>query len=53
MVFKWAKDLDIPIFMVTSGGYQRVTAKIIAKSILNLREKSLIRIGKTTPNSVM
>lgn len=28
--------------MVTSGGYQKTTARIIADSVLNLREKSLI-----------
>ena len=32
----------IPIVMVTSGGYTRETAKIIADSILNLKEKKLI-----------
>ncbi|WAQ97692.1 HDA11-like protein, partial [Mya arenaria] len=37
MVFKKARDLNIPIMMVTSGGYQRSTAQIIADSILNLR----------------
>lgn len=32
----------IPIVMVTSGGYQRNNARIIADSILNLRHKGLI-----------
>ena len=30
--------------MVTSGGYTRETAKIIADSILNLKEKKLISL---------
>ena len=34
----------IPIVMVTSGGYTRETAKIIADSILNLKEKKLISL---------
>ena len=37
MVFKKCYERKIPIIMVTSGGYQRTTAKIIADSILNLR----------------
>lgn len=28
--------------MVTSGGYQKTTARIIADSILNLKERKLI-----------
>ena len=37
LVFNKARSRDIPIVMVTSGGYQRTTARIIADSILNLR----------------
>lgn len=43
IVFEKANQENIPIFMVTSGGYQRQTARIIADSILNLRNKKLIR----------
>ncbi|XP_071082818.1 histone deacetylase 11-like isoform X1 [Haliotis cracherodii] len=42
MVFKKAREMKIPIFMLTSGGYTRGTARIIADSILNLRQKKLI-----------
>ena len=41
-MFRKAKELNIPIFMVLSGGYQRETAKVIADSILNLKRKGLI-----------
>ena len=44
-VFEMAKTDDgkrIPVLMVTSGGYQRNNARIIADSILNLRQKGLI-----------
>ena len=37
-----ARARCIPIVMVTSGGYQRSTARVIADSILNLRAKHLI-----------
>ena len=42
IVFQKARTRGIPIVMVTSGGYQRSTARIIADSILNLRTLSLI-----------
>ncbi|KAL4226119.1 Histone deacetylase 11 [Mactra antiquata] len=42
IVFKIARSKNIPIFMVTSGGYQRSTARIIADSVLNLKSKNLI-----------
>lgn len=42
MVFKKAQELDIPIFMVTSGGYQSQTAGVIANSIRNLEAKGLL-----------
>ncbi|XP_045164224.2 histone deacetylase 11-like isoform X2 [Mercenaria mercenaria] len=43
IVFRKAHEKLIPIVMVTSGGYQRCTAQIIANSILNLRRKGLIK----------
>uniref|UniRef100_A0A3Q2PD47 Histone deacetylase 11 n=1 Tax=Fundulus heteroclitus TaxID=8078 RepID=A0A3Q2PD47_FUNHE len=42
IVFRAAKQRGIPIFMVTSGGYQKKTARIIADSILNLHQQGLI-----------
>ncbi|XP_072328640.1 histone deacetylase 11 isoform X2 [Scyliorhinus torazame] len=41
-VFEAAQKHKIPILMVTSGGYQRSTARIIADSILNLHRLQLI-----------
>lgn len=42
IVFQEARKRNIPIFMLTSGGYQRRTARIIADSILNLQKEGLI-----------
>ncbi|XP_034023261.1 histone deacetylase 11 [Thalassophryne amazonica] len=42
IVFRAARRRGIPILMVTSGGYQKKTARIIADSILNLRQQGLI-----------
>ncbi|XP_070193621.1 histone deacetylase 11-like [Littorina saxatilis] len=42
IVFQKARTRGIPILMVTSGGYMRETARIIADSILNLRQLGLI-----------
>ena len=36
------QERPIPILMVTSGGYQRNNASIIANSISNLKERKLI-----------
>ncbi|XP_044880892.1 histone deacetylase 11 isoform X1 [Mauremys mutica] len=41
-VFRAARNHRIPILMVTSGGYQKRTARIIADSILNLHNLRLI-----------
>lgn len=41
-VFHQAISRKIPIVMLTSGGYQKKTARIIANSILNLYECGLI-----------
>jgi len=48
MVFGIVRDKRIPIVMLTSGGYQRRTAEIIARSILNLRDKRLIENSPST-----
>ncbi|KAM9859214.1 histone deacetylase 11 [Aulostomus maculatus] len=42
LVFRAARQRGIPILMVTSGGYQKKTARIIADSILNLQQQGLI-----------
>lgn len=42
IVFMKARERRIPIVMLTSGGYLRRTAKIIADSISNLAELKLI-----------
>ncbi|CAN9512182.1 unnamed protein product [Ophioblennius macclurei] len=42
LVFMAARQRGIPILMVTSGGYQKRTARIIADSILNLQRQGLI-----------
>lgn len=43
IVFTKARLNRIPIVMLTSGGYMKKTAKIIANSIINLSEKELIK----------
>ncbi|XP_028906655.1 histone deacetylase 11 isoform X3 [Ornithorhynchus anatinus] len=42
IVFRAARTHRVPILMVTSGGYQKRTARIIADSILNLHSLGLI-----------
>ncbi|XP_041348095.1 histone deacetylase 11-like isoform X2 [Gigantopelta aegis] len=42
MVFEKVRKRNIPILMITSGGYLRESARIIADSILNLKQKQLI-----------
>ena len=42
MVFEVARERGIPVAMVTSGGYQRHTAQVIADSILNMDHKGLL-----------
>uniref|UniRef100_A0A8C5KJ42 Histone deacetylase 11 n=1 Tax=Jaculus jaculus TaxID=51337 RepID=A0A8C5KJ42_JACJA len=48
LVFRIVRGHQIPILMVTSGGYQKRTARIIADSILNLHELGLI--GPESPS---
>ncbi|XP_033270028.1 histone deacetylase 11 isoform X4 [Orcinus orca] len=42
LVFRLVRGHQVPILMVTSGGYQKRTARIIADSILNLYGQGLI-----------
>ncbi|TRY91510.1 hypothetical protein DNTS_029478 [Danionella cerebrum] len=44
IIFTAARRRGIPILMVTSGGYQKKTARIIADSILNLHRLGLIGV---------
>ncbi|XP_076944737.1 histone deacetylase 2-like isoform X2 [Bidens hawaiensis] len=46
-VFKFAHDKNIPLVMLTSGGYMKTSARVIADSIINLSNKSLITMGGT------
>lgn len=43
LIFTITRQARVPIVMLTSGGYTKKTAKIIANSIINLRDKSLIK----------
>ncbi|XP_047003568.1 histone deacetylase 11 [Schistocerca americana] len=42
LVFMKANERHIPVVMLTSGGYLKRTARIIAESIINLYDKGLI-----------
>lgn len=44
-VFRYAKDQNIPLLMLTSGGYMKSSARVIADSIINLSKKNLIELG--------
>ncbi|MED6195796.1 histone deacetylase [Stylosanthes scabra] len=41
-VFRFAREKNIPILMLTSGGYMKSSARVIADSIVNLSKKCLI-----------
>ncbi|CAN8252320.1 unnamed protein product [Cochlearia groenlandica] len=42
-VFRFARERDIPVVMLTSGGYMKSSARVIADSIENLSRKDLIQ----------
>ncbi|XP_052866314.1 histone deacetylase 11 [Anopheles cruzii] len=44
IVFRAAIERSIPLVMLLSGGYLRSSARVIANSILNLRDKALLSI---------
>uniref|UniRef100_A0A915PLK3 Histone deacetylase 11 n=1 Tax=Setaria digitata TaxID=48799 RepID=A0A915PLK3_9BILA len=44
IVFKMARDRHIPVVMLLSGGYMPNTHEVIAKSILNLYDKDLLKV---------
>ena len=43
LVWQECRIRNIPILMVTSGGYQSVTGRIVADSIINLQSKGLLK----------
>ncbi|CAG2171137.1 unnamed protein product, partial [Oppiella nova] len=53
VVFNFAKTYGIPIVMLTSGGYQRSNAQVIANSIINLLNGNLIEpVNENNMNSM-
>ncbi|XP_044471395.1 histone deacetylase 2-like [Mangifera indica] len=44
-VFRFARSRNIPIVMLTSGGYMKSSARVIADSVINLSRKGLIDTG--------
>ncbi|XP_047043247.1 histone deacetylase 2-like [Lolium rigidum] len=44
-VFRFAKDQNIPLLMLTSGGYMKSSARVIADSIINISQKNFIQLG--------
>ncbi|GMT09026.1 hypothetical protein PFISCL1PPCAC_323 [Pristionchus fissidentatus] len=49
IVFQLAKDHATPIAMLTSGGYQKNNAQVIAESIKNLHTRGLIQLRAAPP----
>ncbi|KAM0944748.1 putative histone deacetylase [Dioscorea sansibarensis] len=43
-VFRFAKERNTPLIMLTSGGYMKSSARVIADSITNLAKKNLIEM---------
>ncbi|XP_021749951.1 histone deacetylase 2-like [Chenopodium quinoa] len=46
-VFAFAREKGTPILMLTSGGYMKSSARVIADSIINLSRKQLIDMSGT------
>ncbi|ERN16364.1 hypothetical protein AMTR_s00052p00062950 [Amborella trichopoda] len=46
-VFCFAQEKRVPLVMVTSGGYMKTSARVIADSISNLHNKHLIDLDGT------
>ncbi|KAI0491940.1 hypothetical protein KFK09_026203 [Dendrobium nobile] len=51
-VFRFAKEMNVPIVMLTSGGYMKSSARVIADSITNLSKKNLIDLNSSTNNNL-
>lgn len=45
-VFRFARERNVPVVMLTSGGYMKSSARVIADSLINLSRKCLIDMGK-------
>ncbi|XP_052210755.1 histone deacetylase 2 [Diospyros lotus] len=41
-VFRFARERNVPLVMLTSGGYMKSSARVIANSVINLSNKGLI-----------
>lgn len=50
-VFTFARERGIPLLMLTSGGYMKSSARVIADSIINLSKKSLITMENVVKTS--
>lgn len=50
-VFRFAKEKNAPIVMLTSGGYMKSSARVIADSIINLSKKNLIDLNPPSANN--
>ncbi|ESW32992.1 hypothetical protein PHAVU_001G034500 [Phaseolus vulgaris] len=50
-VFRFARERNIPIVMLTSGGYMKSSARVIADSIVNLSKKCLIETSGAPKSS--
>ncbi|XP_044464634.1 histone deacetylase 2-like isoform X3 [Mangifera indica] len=50
-VFRFARSRNIPVVMLTSGGYMKSSARVIADSIANLSRKGLIDTGSSQGRS--
>lgn len=48
MVFQFASEQKSPILMVTSGGYMKTNAEVIAESIINLSRKNFISFNSSS-----
>ncbi|CAA7397275.1 unnamed protein product [Spirodela intermedia] len=48
MVFRFAREKNSPLVMLTSGGYMKSSARVIADSIVNLATKGLVNLGGPT-----
>ncbi|GKC98408.1 histone deacetylase 2 [Tanacetum coccineum] len=44
-VFRFARNKSVPLVMLTSGAYMKSSARVIADSIINLSNRSLITMG--------
>ncbi|OAY54095.1 histone deacetylase 2 [Manihot esculenta] len=45
-VFRFARERNAPLVMLTSGGYMKSSARVIADSIVNLSKKCLIDLNR-------